>query len=325
MTAAFVLGQYVNLSGKLVMRSYRTRLRKYLTSLNAVLVNAAEKYTDVIARDSLIKSLAEHLKGCNDNLLDLVGDTNDFNFISRMKNTTLYTAGSNRTTACDGEYVLNRHKERLLGISYRVRNVLVDGVHEFKNGIAPLALRILKSLQSRTTDDRGVIARITVLIQKLTNLHLNEVDKLFIVNHIALVQEYYDVRNTYLTGKQDVLTGLCHNTIGSCYYKNSGIHLSGTGDHVLYVVSMSGAVNVCVMSLLRLVLNVCGGNCDSTCLLFRCFIDLIECLCMSQTKSLSQNSSDSCRQCCLTMVNVSDGTDINMRLVSDELFLCHCC
>ena len=37
-------------------------------------------------------------------------------------------------------------------------------------------------------------------------LHLNELKKLRIVNHIALVQEYNDVGNAYLTGKKDVLS-----------------------------------------------------------------------------------------------------------------------
>ena len=84
------------------------------------------------------------------------------------------------------------------------------------------------------------------------NFHLNQLKELLIVNHITFVHEYNDVRNTYLTGKKDVLFSLSHNTIGSCYYKDSTIHLSCTSDHVLYIVSMARAVNVCVMSVLGL-------------------------------------------------------------------------
>ena len=73
-----------------------------------------------------------------------------------------------------------------------------------------------------------------------------------------------------------MLFSLSHNTIGSCYYKDSTIHLSCTSDHVLYIVSMARAVNVCVMSVLGLVLNVCGRDGDTTLSLFRSFIDILE-------------------------------------------------
>ena len=104
--------------------------------------------------------------------------------------------------------------------------------------------------------------------------HLYELKKLRIVNHIALVHEYYDVRYTYLTGKQDVLFCLSHNTISSSYNEDSTIHLSSTSDHVLYIVSMAWAVNVCIVSLFCLILNVSCRDCDSTLSLFRSFIDI---------------------------------------------------
>ena len=98
--------------------------------------------------------------------------------------------------------------------------------------VAPLAGRILKSLKSGTLDDRGVVARELVLVEELTDLHVNQLKKLGIVNHIALVHEYYDIGNAYLTGKQDVLSGLSHNTIGSSYYKDSAVHLSLSLIHI---------------------------------------------------------------------------------------------
>ena len=39
--------------------------------------------------------------------------------------------------------------------------------------------------------------------QQLTNFHLNQLQQLLIVNLIALVQEYNDVGNAYLTSQQD--------------------------------------------------------------------------------------------------------------------------
>ena len=54
-----------------------------------------------------------------------------------------------------------------------------------------------------------------------------------------------------------MLSSLSHNTIGSSYTQDSTIHLSSTCDHVLNVVSMSWAVNVCIVTMLSFVLTEC--------------------------------------------------------------------
>ena len=53
-----------------------------------------------------------------------------------------------------------------------------------------------------------------VLSEKIADLHLDEVEKFWIVDLVDFVHEYDDVRNTDLTGEQDVLTGLRHGTVG---------------------------------------------------------------------------------------------------------------
>ena len=73
-----------------------------------------------------------------------------------------------------------------------------------------------------------------------------------------------------------MLSCLSHNTISSSYNQDSAVHLSSTSDHVLYVVSMSWAVNVCVVSVLCLILNVCSRDSDSTLSLFWSLIDILE-------------------------------------------------
>ena len=67
--------------------------------------------------------------------------------------------------------------------------------------------------QSRTTNDRSVVAREIVLRQQFTNFHLNQFQQLFVINHVAFVQEHDDVRNAYLTTQQDVLTSLRHRAV----------------------------------------------------------------------------------------------------------------
>ena len=53
--------------------------------------------------------------------------------------------------------------------------------------------------------------------------------------------------HTDLTGKQDVLTRLGHGAIGRGNHQDGAVHLGGTGDHVLDVVGVTGAIHVGVV------------------------------------------------------------------------------
>ena len=321
MTAAFILGQNVNLSGEFVVAGNSAGFCQNLSSFDFSSLNTTQQSADVITSLCLIQHLTEHFDTGYNSLLGLFFDTNDFYFIIQMQNASLNTAGSNSTTTCDGEYVLDRHQERLVGVTLRIRNVLVNSVHQLKDLVAPLAVRIFQSLQSRTSDDRAVME--IVLFQLLGNFHLNQLKQFLVVYHIALVQENNNVRNAYLTGQQDVLFGLSHNTISCSYNQDSAVHLSCTSDHVLNVVSMSRAVNVCVMSLLGLVFNVSGRNGDTTFSFFGSLIDIIESNCFAGAQSLMKNLSNSSSQSCFTMVNVADGTNVTMGLCSFKFSFSH--
>ena len=125
-------------------------------------------------------------------------------------------------------------------------------------------------------------------------------------DHVALVQENDDVRYAYLSRQQDVLSRLRHRSVCCSNNQDCTVHLRSTGDHVLNVVSVPRAVYVCVVSVRCFILYVSGGNGDTSFLLFRSLIDLIECYVSTQSVSLVQNCSDSSSQCCLTVVNVAD-------------------
>ena len=103
--------------------------------------------------------------------------------------------------------------------------------------------------------------------------------KLFVFNHVAFVQEYDDVRYAYLTGKQDVLTSLWHRAVSCGYNQDRSVHLCSTSDHVLNIVSVSWAVNVCIVTVGSFVLNVSCGDCDTALALFWSFVDLVVCYC----------------------------------------------
>ena len=86
---------------------------------------------------------------------------------------------------------------------------------------------------------------------------------------------------------------------------------------------MSWAVNVCIVSVLSLILNVCGRNGDTTLSLLRSLIDVLEIGSGVTSNSLSQNFGDCCGQSGFTMVNVADGTNVTMRFGSFKLCFCH--
>jgi hypothetical protein len=85
------------------------------------------------------------------------------------------------------------------------------------------------------------------------------------------------------------------------------------------------AVNVCVVTLLCLVFDVCDRNGDTAGALFRRLIDLIEWgkwvyLWVFVVKHLGNRSSKSG----LTVVDVTNGANVCVRLCPLELCLCHC-
>ncbi len=76
------------------------------------------------------------------------------------------------------------------------------------------------------------------------------------------------------------------------------------------------------MTLSGLVLNVSRGDGDTTSALFRSCVDHIVCLELSTT-GLGQGLRDRSGERCLAMVNVTNGADITMRLITLEFSLCH--
>ncbi len=176
--------------------------------------------------------------------------------------------------------------------------------------------------QRGTANDRGVVAREVVLRQQLTHFHLNQFQQLFVINHVAFVQEHDDVRNAYLTTQQDVLTGLRHRAVSRSNNQDSAVHLSSTGDHVFHVVGVARAVNVRVVASRGVIFNVRGVDGDTTSFFFRRVIDLIECT-SGTTVGFSQNGSDGSSQGSFTMVNVADSTDVDVRFCTFKFFFRH--
>ena len=322
-TSTLFLLEDVDLSLEVLVRSDGAWLGDNLTSLDLFLVDTTEEKTYIVSGLTLIEELAEHLDTCYNGVLRSVAEAYELNRIVDVDGTGLDTTCNNGSTASDGEDVLDRHEERLLVLTNRLRDVLVNSVHELHYLVFPNLLSVEGS-KSGSTDDRAVLVEL-VECEQVADLHLNEVKHLWVLNKVNLVHEYEDLRNVHLTGEQDVLTGLRHRTVGSGYNEDGSIHLSGTCNHVLNVVSVAWAVYVGIVALLCLVLYVSGVDGDTTLLLFRSIVDLIERLDLVRVTgdSLGENLGDSGSQSRLTVVNMADSTDVNVRLRSLESFFCH--
>ena len=127
-----------------------------------------------------------------------------------------------------------------------------------------------------------------------------------------------------LAGEQDVLAGLRHRAVGGRDHQDRAVHLGGAGDHVLDVVGVARAVDVRVVAVLRLVLDVRGGDRDAALLLLGRVVDLVEDSSPRPPSRLREDLGDRRGQRGLAMVDVTDRADVDVRLVPLELLLGHC-
>ncbi len=325
MAAALFLGQDVDVCLELGVRGDRVGLAHDLPTLNVLALGASQQQADVFSRTALIKELAEHLDAGDDRLRRRAGvNADNLDLGVDLEHTTVDATGDDRATTGDREDVLHGHHERLIQVALGLRNVLIDLIHELSHGRGPL-LVTLERLQRRDAHDGQIVTGELVGGQQLADLHLDKLHDLFVVHHVGLVQCDHDVGNADLTSEQHVLLGLRHRTICGRHDKNRTVHLCRTRDHVLHVVSVPGAVDVSVVTLLRLVLDMRNGDRDAALLLFRGLVDLIECLGVRVLSRILvvQNLRDRSGQRRLTVVNVTDGADVDVRLGPLELSLRH--
>jgi len=147
-----------------------------------------------------------------------------------------------------------------------------------------------------------------------------------VVHHVGLVQRDDDVRDADLAGEQDVLTRLGHRAVGGGDHEDRAVHLGRTGDHVLHVVGVTRSVDVRVVALVGLVLDVGDVDRDAAVALLGSAVDLSEVTGLVEVRVLVvQNLGDRRRERGLAVVDVTDGSDVDVRLGALELGLGHGC
>src|SRR5262249_23525815 len=152
--AALVLGQDVDLTLELSVRRGGAGLHDDLATLDILTLDAAQQQTNVVAGLALVEQFAEHLDNGDGGLGGPWPDASDLDFLVDVHDATLDTTGDHGAAAGDREDVLDGHQERLVGLTDRIRDGLVDGVHELLDGLDPL-LVALERLECGDPDDRG--------------------------------------------------------------------------------------------------------------------------------------------------------------------------
>src|ERR1700682_5872114 len=263
--ATLFLGENVDLRLELGVRLDRTRLGEDLAALDLFALDTAKQAADVVTGLARVQELVEHLDSGHDRLAGVV-DADHLDFFVDLDLAALDAAGDDRATTFDREDVLDRHHERLVEGALRHRDVTVDRVHQLRDRVFPLGVAF-ERLERRHLDDGNVFAGELVLRQQLADLELDQLQDLGIVDRIDLVEGNDDPWHADLACQQDVLAGLRHRPVGRGHDQDGTVHLGSAGDHVLDVVGMPGAVDVRVVTLLRLVLDMRGRDRDAARLL----------------------------------------------------------
>src|SRR5262245_8429707 len=120
-----------------------------------------------------------------------------------------------------------------------------------------------------------------------------------------------------------MLARLRHGPVGRGDHQDRPVHLGRSGDHVLDVIGVTGAVHVGVVALRGLVLDVRHGDRDAASLLFRSVVDRVKAAELDLRIVLGQRLGDRRGQSRLAVIDVPDRADVDVRFAAVEFFLCH--
>src|SRR3546814_17334550 len=92
--------------------------------------------------------------------------------------------------------VFDRHQERPIDRTIRLRNIAINGIHQSLNRIsADVIITTFQSSQSRTLYDGNIVAREIVAGEQFTNYQLNQFQQFLVADPIDLVPKDNKGRN----------------------------------------------------------------------------------------------------------------------------------
>ncbi|KAG7130709.1 hypothetical protein HYQ46_009866 [Verticillium longisporum] len=137
--------------------------------------DTTDKKARVVTGTGLLTGLLEGLNVGDLGLDDLLTLANDLNLGILPQNTTLDTATDDGATAGDGEDILDGHEERLLEVTLRGGDPLINSLHQLIDLVGTnLGLLVVHGHEGGTHDDGRVVTLESVGGKELTHLHLDK-------------------------------------------------------------------------------------------------------------------------------------------------------
>lgn len=91
----------------------------------------------------------------------------------------------------------------------------------------------LQGAEGGADHDGRVLAVVAELGEQLADLDLHQLQHLFVLHGVCLVDENHHVLHADLPGQQEVLPRLRHLAVGGRHHEDAAVHLSRARDHVL--------------------------------------------------------------------------------------------
>lgn len=317
-SATLLLGQDVEGSKKLGVGLDSAGGADDHATADILAADTTDEKTGVVTSLGTLAGLLEGLNVGDLGLHDLLALTDKLNVLIAEQGTALDTARDDSSTPSNREDILNGHEEGLVKITDRGGDPGVDGLEQLINSlVANLGALVVEGHESRAHDDGGLVTLEAVGGEELTHLHLDELQHLRVINGIDLVDKDDNPLDTDLAGEQQVLSGLGHLPIRSSDDNDGTVHVGGTSNHVFDVIGVARAVDVRVVAVFGGVLDVSGGNGDTTLSLLGSLVNgtIVE----EVGKALfGLTLGDGSGESGLAVIDVADGTNVNVGLSSLE-------
>ena len=274
-SATLVGLQDVDLSGEAPSDLEGLGLGEAHSSLDLILGQTSEEDSNVVSSLGLVHLLVEGLDTSDSGGGVLSINSDQVDVLVHLEDTLLDGSSTDGSSSGDIDRVVDGHEEVFLGLSDWDLESLVHCVDKLLDGInSDLLVGSVECAESGSLDERNLVSIVLVLGKELSDLHLDELVHLLVVDDVALVEVDDDVLDSDLSAEQDVLSGLGHGSVGGRDDQDSSVHSGGSGDHVLDVISMAWAIDVAVVPGLGGVLDGGGVDRDSSGLLLWGLVDV---------------------------------------------------